>query len=584
MVRRSAPGCGNGMTDNHNMLHNRSCKFEKTIIQTFYKAAEEENTEDLMFLHILDCIGCIGELTRDMDANSLTKSKRNIFWKAVREIADLELKYIIQREEEMEIEKKDLPTSAISRLLEYFPDNCKVHDGRSWMPFYWAVSLPNIAFEDIHNLIVTVTVLREEDGDENSVVLVGNSPPNLAHLACMANISVDVLHLLREHFPRLVDSIAEDYYNYTTLHFAVKYSNLAWVRELILLYPSMVEISDDYGCIPLLLLFQDINDSLLAQQILGELLKAAPYIARTIQRVNVYNVDNIMVSHSWLPLFFLLHYCNQCGNSLSGVVQMVTILLSAYPDALKIPDENGCLPIHIAAARSPVHVLQLIAEKSLGNISALNKYGLSVMHMAVRGLKLENFRYIFSIEPKLILVQDSKGDLAISHLIADLRDDIYNSEDDYNHQHWYMYFDFVSPFSDRSKILWFLLEIWSSISATANKREKDLDQRSDVFDQKSDVFEVNQLQIISEEFNKLYSFLSSSTYSGLDYPRRRLLMANFPTLSELAILRDLNYSARKLALLTFYHVPQNSETINICTRIKNGAGSNELIKSIISFL
>ena len=173
-----------------------------------------------MFLHILDCIGCIGELTRrDMKANSLTKSKRNIFWRTVREIADLELKYISQQEEEMEIEKKDLPTSAISRLLEYFPDNCKVHDGRSWMPFYWAVSLPNIAFEDINNLIVTVTVLREEDGDENSVVLVGNSPPNLAHLACMANISVDVFRLIRDHFPLLVDSIAEDYYEYTTLHF-----------------------------------------------------------------------------------------------------------------------------------------------------------------------------------------------------------------------------------------------------------------------------------------------------------------------------------------------------------------------------
>jgi hypothetical protein len=94
VVRRSAPGAGNnGMTDNHNKLFNRSCKFEESIIQTFFKVAEGENTEDLMFLHILDCIGCIGELTRqDMKGSSLTKSKRNIFWRAVREIADLELK------------------------------------------------------------------------------------------------------------------------------------------------------------------------------------------------------------------------------------------------------------------------------------------------------------------------------------------------------------------------------------------------------------------------------------------------------------------------------------------------------------
>jgi len=570
------------MTNNHNKIFNRSCKFEETIIQTFYEElAQEENTEDLMFLHILDCIGCIGELTRDMHADSLTKSKRNVFWRAVREIADLELKNIFQREkeEEMDMEKEDLPTSAISRLLEYFPDNCKVHDGRSWMPFYWAVSLPNIACEDIHNLIVTVTVLREEDGDENSVVLVGNSPPNLVHLACMANTSVDVFHHLHHHFPHLVDSIAEDYYEYTTLHFAVKYSNLAWVRELILLYPSMVEMSDDFGCIPLLLLFLDFNDSSLAQQILGELINAFPDIAQTIQRVNVFNVDSIMVSHSWRPLFFLLHYCNQCGNSSSGVLEMVTILLSAFPDVLIIPDENGCLPIHIAAARSPVHVLQLIAEDSLDKISALTTNGLSVVHMAVRGLKLENLRYIFSIQPKLILVEDSKGGLAISHLIAGIHDDIYNSENDFNHiynsendfnhiynsendfnhnQHLYTKHDFESPFSNRSEFLWFLLEIWSSISDTENK--------------------------IAMEFKTLYSFLSSSTNLCLDYPRRRLLMANIPTMYEPEILRDLNYSARRGALFIFFLAPLTSENMTIFTRIKTGPGSNELIKSIISFL
>jgi hypothetical protein len=316
----------------------------------------------------------------------------------------------------------------------------------------------------------------------------------------------------------------------------------------------MVEMSDVFGCIPLLLLFLDFNDSSLAQQILGELINAFPDIAQIIQRVNVFNVDSIMVSHSWRPLFFLLHYCNQCGNSSSGVLEMVTILLSAFPDALIIPDENGCLPIHIAAARSPVHVLQLIAEKSLDKISALTKNGLSVVHMAVRGLKLENLRYIFSIQPNLILVEDSKGGLAISHLIAGIHDDIYNSENDFKDTKH----DFESPFSNRSEFLWFLLEISSS-----NKIA--LDQ-------------------ISEEFKILYSSLSSSTNLCLDYPRRRLLMANLPTLYEPEILRDLNYSARRGALFIFFLAPITSENMTIFTRIKTGPGSNELIKSIISFL
>jgi ankyrin repeat protein len=191
-------------------------------------------------------------------------------------------------------------------------------------------------------------------------------------------------------------------------------------------------------------------------------------------------------------------------------------------------------------------------------ISALTKNGLSVVHMAVRGLKLENLRYIFSIQPNLILVEDSKGGLAISHLIAGIHDDdIYNSANDFNHNQ-HLYTDFESPFSNRSEFLWFLLEISSS-----NKIA--IDQ-------------------ISEEFEILYSSLSSSTNLCLDYPRRRLLMANLPTLYEPEILRDLNYSARRGALFIFFLAPLTSENMTIFTRIKTGPGSYELIKSIISFL
>jgi hypothetical protein len=186
VLRRSAPGIPHTKLID---LFNISCKFEKTIIQTFYnELADEENTEDLMYLHILDCIGCIGNLAHYTHADSLTKSKRSVFWKAVREIADLELKNLSQREEEereeeMEMVTVDLHNSAISLLLEHFPVNHhKVYDGRSWMPLYWAVSLPNVEFKDIHNLMVTV------DGDENSVELLGSPPLNLVHLACMANI------------------------------------------------------------------------------------------------------------------------------------------------------------------------------------------------------------------------------------------------------------------------------------------------------------------------------------------------------------------------------------------------------------
>jgi ankyrin repeat protein len=581
--RRSAPGLGHIKTID---LFNISCYFEETVIQKFYneladeeEKTEEENTEDLMFLHILDCIGCIGNLTHNTHADSLTKSKRSVFWKAVREIADLELKNLSQREkeereEEMEMVTVDLHNSAISLLLEHFPVNHhKVYDGRSWMPLYWAVSLPNVEFEDIHNLMVTVS-----DGDENSVELLGSPPLNLVHLACMANSSVNVLNIFEQYFPRLLkDYIDEDYYNYTSLHFAVKYRNLSWVRELSYWYPSLVEMSDEFGCIPLLLLFQEFNDSLVAQQILVELIHACPNIPQKILSTLDVPVpgsegsqlmEYLMVSHKrWLPLFFLLHYCNECGNSSTGVLEMVSTLLTAYPDALIIQDANGCFPIHIAATRSPVHVLQLmISNTRPETISALANNGLSVVHMAVRGLHLDNLRFILSIKPELMLVKDSKGRSPIAHLIARLGDDIYNLEDDLSDfgsplsDFESTLSDFELPLSNRSEILWFLLRIWPSIN------------------------ESNERQDVIDEFKVLYIFLSSSTNSSyFDFPRRRLLKANIPNLNEPEILRNLNYSARRGAMFLFFR-NDDSNSNSVVTRIIKGPGSDVLIRNIISFL
>jgi hypothetical protein len=263
----------------------------------------------------------------------------------------------------------------------------------------------------------------------------------------------------------------------------------------------MVEMSDAFGCIPLLLLFQEFNDSSLAQQILVELIHACPNIPQTILSTLDVPVpgsegsqlmEYLMVSHKrWLPLFFLLHYCNECGNSSTGVLEMVSTLLTAYPDALIIQDANGCFPIHIAAARSPVHVLQLmISETRPETISALTNNGLSACPCcAVRGLNLENLRFIFSIKPELMLVKDSKGRSPIAHLIARLGDDIYNLEDDLSDfgsplsDFESTLSDFELPLSNRSEILWFLLRIWPSIN------------------------ESNERQDVIDEFKVLYTFL-----------------------------------------------------------------------------
>jgi hypothetical protein len=71
---------------------------------------------------------------------------------------------------------------------------------------------------------------------------------------------------------------------------------------------------------------------------------------------------------------------------------------------------------------------------------------------------------------------------------------------------------------------------------------------------------------------------------NLEYPRRLLLQAGHPSLCMPKVLEELNYSARRGALFMFFHPPCADSSVDIFLRIRNGPGSKELIRAIISFL
>jgi len=76
--------------------------------------------------------------------------------------------------------------------------------------------------------------------------------------------------------------------------------------------------------------------------------------------------------------------------------------------------------------------------------------------------------------------------------------------------------------------------------------------------------------------NKPYLFIA----------RRLLLLAGAPSLHP-ETRKQLNYEARKGALLAFFGATgrgDSRERMNICSRIRHGAGAMELIRQIVSFL
>ena len=277
----------------------------------------EKNDEDMLYHHVLDCIGAL-IYTHQMRRRGVA-SKRRVFWQAVQQIAALQL--------------AGGTNSAFSSVLDVFPDASFLKsDDRYWLPLHLAVSLPHTDIQDIESLITAQP--------EAVSTLIRSSGYNTVHLACMANARVEVLHLLQAHFPLWGESVTP-YNRFTPLHLAVKYSSSpALVREHTRLYPAALDMRDRSDNLPLHCIQ---TESINGPQILQALLDAVPHTARALGGGNA------------LPLHRLL---KRCDEDSFVAPEMVSILLAAYPGAVDSEVYGGRLPIHFAAAHAPVQVFQ----------------------------------------------------------------------------------------------------------------------------------------------------------------------------------------------------------------------------------
>ena len=160
--------------------------------------------EDYLFMHILDCIGALSCIRADQQAkstneqgNSLLTSKHRVFWLAVREIAEreavlMEAKYSLSVPDNVPFEF----------VLNCFPDDSKLYDGRAWLPLHFAVSLPTANIVDVETLY-----------SANPAAVTSYTDPinkmNPCHLAAMINNPrLDVIQRLQVYYPPLGSSLA----------------------------------------------------------------------------------------------------------------------------------------------------------------------------------------------------------------------------------------------------------------------------------------------------------------------------------------------------------------------------------------
>ena len=378
---------------------------------------------------------------------------------------------------------------------------------------------------------------------------------------CVPDISVTEIRTLFINSSSSLSQSADPINANTPLHLAVMSSATALVvRELVQLYPLALEMKNNDDHIPLCLI--GYNKSLEAPNILRVLLDAAPHTAATPTYTATATYSMLQ---NFLPLHAVLHY------NTNITPETVGILIAAYQNAVNIatfPDniEGQQLPIHYAAEYASLEVFKLLDDMNPANLSVIAPYTIgSVAHRAVVGRKFDTLRYIHTRMPQLLTAECRNRQASpLFHLVSHLNN--------FSNDAW----DLNDPLSVGSDILRYLLPHYSPEMLLAHR----------------DPFHDGE-QLLDR-------YLTAEDYPDCSYARRLLLAAGARSSRDPSDeLREMNYAARRGALLAFFPPPppppppaavhQNHQdqmvvVMNIFQRIRHGPAGAELVRKIVCFL
>ena len=348
--------------------------------------------EEKMYLHILECIGALSCIQRSYrvkkkdDDSIIRKTKRRIFWQSVREAAKQTM-----LEEDGTLRGKN---EALIELLESFPDYNKLNDGRTWLPLHFAVSLPRCDPTKVQILFAA-----EPDSIK---IQTGERKLKPCHLAAMVESpALSVVQSFKMYYPRFGSSLTAE--GYTPLHVAALHSNsVEMVSELIQTYPTALKMSNEMGETPLCLVSDNMTPN--APRILQLLLEASP---DEVRRTNSHHYNE-------LPL----HQFLRSAEDQPSASFTIPILIKAYEESVNIPDNQGLLPIHLAARYASVEVLKIVTEANSSNLSVIVPGFGSVAHQAVVGNKMENLKYIHSVCPEILMSTDAFNRTPLHHAVG----------------------------------------------------------------------------------------------------------------------------------------------------------------------
>lgn len=375
-------------------------------------SADDEQTLDIdrIMLHILECLGGLQCVMGRYDT-----ARANVFWNAVHTAAEIGLDSLSGH--------MDKRHPGATHLIRAFPNDSKATDGRSWLPLHWAAVCDDINPEDVR------TIAKEDP----LATLKGFNHPHSANpghlIAAVRKPNMAVVKCLYDFYPRMAYS--KDIQGDLPLHYAARYTqSIELIQYLLQANPSATKCKGDNDYIPLqcaiynehppsryeimkTLLQVDRSSAMVANPDGDSALHLAvdnecdPKVIQLL--ISAYpEASRIANDIGMLPLH------SACHLKRSYVSTVIKVLLNANPDGVRARNLDGWLPAHVAAQFSNTEVLKAIIDAYPAATMIVSNEGTGTpLHHAVQGKNVSNIAYLCNEYPECVKVRNGFGYLPL---------------------------------------------------------------------------------------------------------------------------------------------------------------------------
>ena len=425
-------------------MHSRRCRRAKLINEELWEKEDFDVCvfdEDKMMTHMLDCYAALcsfqqyrggREQSNQLDAK--TQQTKNKAFKIAMSLMSRGMTHDDAEEQE--------DTSALSNFVTMFPDDTKHTDGRGWMPLHWAAlalgtpegdglveeevkliyAIDPPALQRFHDSVKD----REDDPDLHRY-----TP---AHFLCIQPVTPFTMSLLR-YFSmcNLTALISSTYTSLSVLHATCRFGQPTeeLLQHLLQLDSSQVTKECGDGYTPLQYLCQNdcCNERLMncllqfdsSAAVVGGGISAcitSKDPSSMLEKVDILLKVNPEAAqyHFGPSQRNLLHVISSKEMSPALCIDVMKRILVLYPDAVKEVNSIGELPVHIAAKRSSLEVMEFLLNvyPESATIVTVGKSE-NLLHLATEpfynlSMRDAKIRYLCSRFPEFIRQRKNNGE------------------------------------------------------------------------------------------------------------------------------------------------------------------------------